>query len=212
MVNWTVVLEKTWESLGLQGDQTSQSYRQSVLNIHWKDWCWSWNSHTFVTWHEKLTHWKIPGCLERLRAGGKGDERGWDSWMASPTQWTWVWASSGSWWWTRKPGVLQSLGLHKVRHDWDTEPNWTEFLGGGIMKVYTWVLSRVWYFCHTMDCSPPSSSVHGIFQARILEWVAISFSKGSSWPRNWSHISCFSCIGKQILYHCTMWEGGIMTE
>ena len=53
---WTVVLEKTWESLGLQGDQTSQSERKSVLNIHWKDWCWSWNSNTWATWYEELTH------------------------------------------------------------------------------------------------------------------------------------------------------------
>ena len=49
-------------------------------------------------------------CWERLRAGGEGDNRGWDGWMASPTWWTWVWASSGSWWWTGKPGVLESLG------------------------------------------------------------------------------------------------------
>ena len=64
----------SWESLGLQGDQTSQSYR----NIHWKDWCWSWNSNTLATWCEELTHWKRLWCWERLRAGGEGDNRGWD--------------------------------------------------------------------------------------------------------------------------------------
>ena len=60
-------------------------------------------------------------CWERLKAGGEGDDRGWDGWMTSPTQWTWVWASSGSWWRTGKPGVLQSLGSQRVQHDWTTE-------------------------------------------------------------------------------------------
>ena len=58
--------------------------------------------------------------LEKLKAGGKGDDRGWDGWMASPTRWIWVWASSVSWWWTRKPGVLHSLGSKRVGHDWAT--------------------------------------------------------------------------------------------
>ena len=73
-------------------------------------------------WCEELTHLKRPWCLERLKAGGEGDDRGWDGWMASPTQWTWVWVSSRSWWWTGKPDVLQSMGLERVRHDWVTEP------------------------------------------------------------------------------------------
>ena len=56
------------------------------------------------------------------------------------------------------------------------------------------------------DCSPPGSSVHGIFQVRMLEWLAISFSRGSSWPRDWSRVSYISCTGRQILYHWTTWE------
>ena len=65
-------------------------------------------------------------CLHRLRlkAGGEGDDRGWDGWMASPTQWTRVWVNSGSWWWTGKPGMLPSMGSQRVRHDWATELNW----------------------------------------------------------------------------------------
>ena len=102
----------------------SQSLGKSVLNIHWKDWCWSWNSNTLSTWYEELTHWKRPWCWERLKAGGEGDDRGWDGWMASPTQWTWVWVNSGSWWWTGGPGVLQSMGSQGVGHDWATELNW----------------------------------------------------------------------------------------
>ena len=77
------VREDSWESLGLQGDQTSQSWRKSILNVHWKDWCWSWNSNTLATLWEELTHWKRPWCWERLKAGGEGDNRGWDGWMAS---------------------------------------------------------------------------------------------------------------------------------
>ena len=72
-------------------------------------------------WWEELTHWKRPWCSERLKAGGEGNDRGWDGWMASPTQWTWVWASSGSWWRTGKPGVLQSMGSQRVGQDWATE-------------------------------------------------------------------------------------------
>ena len=123
---WTLLLEKTLESLGLQGDPTSPSYMRSVLNIHWKDWCWSWNSNTLATWCEELTHLKRPWYWERLRVRGEGDDRGWKGWMVSPPQWTWVWVDSGSWRWTGRPGMLWSMGLQRVRHDWVTEMNWTE--------------------------------------------------------------------------------------
>ena len=114
------VREDSWESPGLAG-RSSQIHpkRKSVLNIHWKDWCWS--SNTLATWCKELTHWKRPWCWERLKAGGEGDDREWDVCMASPTQWTWVWVSSGSWWWKGKSGVLQSMWLQRVRHDWATE-------------------------------------------------------------------------------------------
>ena len=106
------------ESLGLQGDQIDPSYRKSTLNIHQKDWCWK--SNTLATWCKVSTHWKRPWCGERLRVGA-GDNRGWDGWMASLTQWTWVWASFGSWWWTRRSGVLRPMGSQRVRHNWATE-------------------------------------------------------------------------------------------
>ena len=109
------------ESLGQQRDQTYQSYRKSVLNIHWKDWCWS--SNTLATWCEEPTHRKRPWCWERLKVGEEGDDRRWDSWMASLTQWTWVWANSGQWRMTGKPGMLQSMGLQRVGCDWETELN-----------------------------------------------------------------------------------------
>ena len=82
------------------------------------------NSNTLATWYEELTHWKRPWCWERLKVGGEGDDRGWDGWLVPPIWWTWVWVSSRSWWWTGKPGVLQSMGSQRVRHDWVTELNW----------------------------------------------------------------------------------------
>ena len=78
----------SWESLGLQGDQTVQSYRKSTLNTLCKEWCWSWSSNTLATWCEEPTHWKRIWCWERLRAVGEGGSRGWDGWMASLTQGT----------------------------------------------------------------------------------------------------------------------------
>ena len=81
----------------------------------------NWNSNILATWCEELTHLKRPWCWERLRAGGDRDDRGWDGWMASLTQWTWVWASSRSWWWTRKPGFLLSMEPERVGHYWVIE-------------------------------------------------------------------------------------------
>ena len=118
--------EDSWESLGLQGYLTSPSWRRSVLGVHWKDWCWSWNSSTLATSCEELTHWKRPWFWEGLEAGGEGDDRGWNGWMASLTWWTWLWVNSGSWWWTGRPGMLQFTGSQWVGHDWATEQNWTE--------------------------------------------------------------------------------------
>ena len=82
------------------------------MNIHWQDWCWSWSSNTSATWCKELIHWKRLWCWGRLRAGGEGGKRGWDSWVVSLTWWTWVWANLGRRWWTGKPGVLRPWG-HK---------------------------------------------------------------------------------------------------
>ena len=78
--------------------------------------------------HQRLTHLKRPSCWERLKVEGEGDDRGWDGCIASLTQWTWVWVNSGNWWWTGRPGVLQSMGLQIVGHDFVTELNWAEGL------------------------------------------------------------------------------------
>ena len=153
--------EDSWESPGQQGDPTSLSYRKSILNIHWKDWCWSWNSNTLATWYEKLTHWKRPWYWERSRAGGERDGREWDDWMASPTQWTWVWVHSGSCWWTGKTGMLQSMWLQQVGH-WAelTELDWTEEEAcscghGGRRQVLLlpWCNNNSKCFCMGAECS-----------------------------------------------------------
>ena len=82
---------------------------QGILNIHWKDWCWIWSSNTFGHLMQRTDSVERPWCWERLKAGGEGDDRGWNGWMASLTLWTRVWSSSRSWWWSGKPGVLQSI-------------------------------------------------------------------------------------------------------
>ena len=139
----------TWNNFQVQHTAvltwTVGSSNQSILKeispeYYWKDWCWSWNSNTLGTWCEELTHLKGLWCWERLKVGWEGDDRGWDGWMASPTRWTWVWESSGSQWWTGKPGMLQSMGLQIVRHNWVTELNWTEVLTMVISPLsFSWV-------------------------------------------------------------------------
>ena len=126
---WTVVLEKTLESpWDCKEIQLVNPKGNSVLNIHWKDRCWSWNSNTLATWCKERTHWERPWCWGRLKEGGEGDDRGQEGWMASPTQWMWIWVNFGRWWWTGRPGVLWFMGLQRVGHNWATELNWCEEL------------------------------------------------------------------------------------
>ena len=107
--------EDSWESLGVQRDPSSPSKRKWVLNIHWMEEMspeYSWDGlmlkpklQYFGRWRGELSHLKRTWCRERLKAGGKGDNRGRDGWMASPIQWAWVWVNSGSWWQTGRPAV-----------------------------------------------------------------------------------------------------------
>ena len=101
---------------------TARRSKRSILkDINPEYSCWSWSSNSLVDGCKEPTHWKRPWCWERLRAGGEGDDRGWDGWMISLTQWTWVRANSGRWWRTENPGVLLSIGSQRVGHDWMTE-------------------------------------------------------------------------------------------
>ena len=115
-----------WRRL-LRVPWTARRSNQS-MSVHWKDWCWSWSSNPLATWCEELTHLKRAWCWERLRAGGEGHDRGWDGWMASLTQWTWIWVDSKSWWWIGRTGMLRFMGSQRVRHDWVAELNWTEYV------------------------------------------------------------------------------------
>ena len=119
--------EDSWESLGLQGDPgCSLEGLMLKLKLQYFDSC------------EELTHWKRLWCWEGLGAGGEGDDRRWDGWMASLTQWTWVWVNSGSWWWTGRPGVLRFMGLQRVGHSWTTELNWTEWYINSFELALSW--------------------------------------------------------------------------
>ena len=123
---WTVVLEKTLESsldckeiqpVHSEGDQPRDFFGSNDAK-----------AETPVLWPPHVKSWLIgkDWCWEGSGAGGKGDDPGWDGWMASLTRWTWVWVNSRRWWWTGRPGVLWFMGLQRVGHDWATELNWTE--------------------------------------------------------------------------------------
>ena len=135
---WTVVLEKTLESPLRRSNQSILKeispgclLEGLILKLKLKHF-----SH-LMRRADSLEPW----CWERLRAGGEGDDRGWDVWMASPTWWTWVWVNSGSWWWTGRPGTLWFMGSQRVGHNWATELNWW------IFSSYCWrfiFLDEVW--------------------------------------------------------------------
>ena len=125
---WTVVLEKTLKSpLDCKEIQpVHPKGNQSWMFMGRTD----VEAETLILWPPdgmKWLIWKRPWCWERLKAGGEGDDSGCAGWMASPTQWTWVWVHSRSWWWTERL-MLQSTGSQRVRHNWVTEVNWTVFL------------------------------------------------------------------------------------
>ena len=105
-----------------------------------KDWCWSWSANPLASWCKELIHLKGPWCWGRLNAGGEGDDRGRDCWMVSLTQWTRVCVNSGSWWWTGRTGMLQSMGSQGVGHDWETELNWTD--------SFTWTVKELSHNTH----------------------------------------------------------------
>ena len=122
---WTVVLEKTLESpldckeiypVHSKGNQSWVFFGRTDAK-----------AETPILWPPHVKSWLIgkDWCWEGLGAWGKGDDRGWDSWLASPARWTWVLVNSRSWWWTGRPGVLWFMGSQRVGHDWATELNWT---------------------------------------------------------------------------------------
>ena len=122
---WTVLLEKTLESpldckeiqpVHSEGDQPWDFFGRTDAKAE--------TLVLLATSCEELTHWKRLWCWEGLGAGGEGDDRGWDGWMALLTWWMWIWMNSGSWWWTGRLGVMRFMGSQRVGHDWVTELNW----------------------------------------------------------------------------------------
>ena len=121
---WTAVLEKTLESPldCKECHPVHPKWNQSWIFIERTD----AEAEPPILWPPEVKYWLLerPWCLERLKARGERDDRGWDGWMASLAQCTWIWVNSRSWWWMGKPGVLQSMGLQRVGHNWATELNW----------------------------------------------------------------------------------------
>ena len=114
-VEWHVeLLQSSWHH------EVSHLQNKESTQLGWK------NIEALATSCEELTHWKRLWCWEGLEAGGEGDDRGWDGWMASLTRRMWVWVNSRSWWWAGSPGMLRFMGLQRVGHDWATELNWTD--------------------------------------------------------------------------------------
>ena len=139
-----------------------------------------------ATFWEELTPWKRPWCWERLRAG-EGDNRGWDGWMASPTQWRWIGVNSRSWWWTRRPGIMHSMWSQRVGHDWLTELSWTALQWFvGFCHTTAWINYNVsapsWSFLpstplHHHSRSSQSTSLISLCYSSFLQ--AIYFTHGS---------------------------------
>ena len=142
-----------WRRL-LRVPWTARRSNQSILKeispfgliIHWKDWGWNWSSNTLATRCEELTHWKRRWCWERLKAERAGNDRGWDGWMASLTQWTWVWVNFEYWWWTGKSGMLQSMGSQTAGHDGVTGLNSTLVSITFSRSIHTAVNNRTSFF------------------------------------------------------------------
>ena len=140
--------------------------------------------------HSSVLAWRIP---ERLKAGREGGNRGWDDWMASPTQWTQIWVSSRSWWWTGKPGMLQSMGSQRVGHNWATELNWInifEHIFEHIFNYYSKIchLFKIWasLIAQLVKNLPAMQDDTAAKSLQSCPTLCYPFFSGSSWPRNWT--------------------------
>ena len=124
---WTVVLEKTLESpLNCKEIQPVRPKRNQPWIFIGRTDAEAGTPNILATWCEELTHLKRPQCWERLKVGGEGDNRGWDGWMASQNQWTWVWVNSRSWWWRASLVCCSPWGLKEL--DMTEWLNWTDIL------------------------------------------------------------------------------------
>ena len=138
--------EDSWKSLQQWGDQTGQSHGRSTLNIHWKDWYWSWSSSILIIWYEQMSHWKSPWCWERLRAEGEEGIRGWDGCTVPPKQWIQTWARECEcelWEMVRDREAWRAT-VHGVIKSWTQLGDWTKaviILSEYVWKHFRWQLS-----------------------------------------------------------------------
>ena len=165
--------------------------------------CWSWNSNPLATWCEEPTHMKGPWCWERLKAGGEGDDRGWDGWVASPTPWTWVWVSSGSRWQTGRPGVAAVHGVSKSQTGLS---DWTE-VNCRVVQL-AWVITTGWWYVKgSFTHSPCNLQVTSLFARKEKESSFFSPSLRHvcmSWARKTSSKS--RCSSNLCVTRNKSWE------
>ena len=137
--------------------------------------------------------------MKDWRQEEKGDDRGWGGWMASPTQWTWVWVNSGSWWWTGRPGMLWFMGSQRVRHDWATELNWTELRVGidqNEQERKQWECCKVFYISMWLVITHTHTHTHThTYMCACMCIHHIASVKPVCY-------NCFKC--KKLLYICPL--------
>ena len=153
---WTMVLEKTLERpLDCKEIQPVHSEGGQPCDFFGRN---DAKAETPALWPPHAKSWLIgkDWCWEGLGAGGEGDDRGWDGWMASLTRWTWVSVNSGRWWWTGRPGVLRFMGSQKVRHDWETDMIWSDHIK--YISHHFFLLVQILYF----------SGIYKIMQVNFL--------------------------------------------
>ena len=215
---WTVVLENTLES---------PLESKEIQPVHPKgNQSWTFIGRTdaeaeiALLWPPDVKNWLI---WKEPDAGKDGEQeergnRGWDGWMASPTQWTWVWVGFGSWWWTLRPVVLQSMGSQSQTQLSD----WTYLKVIAVlhcwnllfdMEICAFVLSwfsdvHLFVILWTLTCQALLSM--GIIKVRILEWIAMPSCRESSQPRDWIHVSYVSWIDRWVIYHDSHQESPLM--
>ena len=148
-----------------------------------EDWCWSWYSNTLATWCEELIHWKRHWCWERLMAGGDVDDRWLDGWMAPPTWWIWVWASSGSWWWTGKQACCSPWGRKELNMiEWlnwtDSSVKWGDL---GLTPDLVSAILFVWMLLLLLSCFSPIWLCAAPETAAHQAPLSLGFSRQEHW-------------------------------
>ena len=182
---WTVVLEMTLESpLDCKEIQTVHSEGDQPWDFFGRN---DAKAEAPVLWPPDAKNWLTGKDLDAGKDWWQEEKgmTGWNGWMESLTLWTWVWVSSGGRWWTAKPGMLQSLVSERARHNWGNELNRKTATAKSTKRLQSYPT-----LCNPIDSSPLGSSVPGILQARILEWVAISFSNAWKWKVKVKSLRC----------------------